>query len=137
VRASRSGPLKIEHVFVVTDGPPQPDIYAVEAMPSGARQALINDRWTPEYAYVMLPEDYPGQGEDAAAIARAMIGTPYSFASYAALAAWHWGWRIKSCRTARSSRAGWKRGSIDASRMTSWPISGLSDGRSRPDPTPP
>jgi hypothetical protein len=86
------GPLKIEHVFVVTEvfaGTAR----AVEAMPNGARQVYFNvARWTPEYAYVMLPEDYPGQGEDAAAIARAMIGTPYSFASYPALAAWNWGY---------------------------------------------
>jgi len=89
------GRLDIRHVFVVVgnDGGPQPDVYAVEAMPRGARQALINDRWTPEYAYCRLPEDYPGQAADAAAIARAMIGTPYSFASYAALAAWRFGWK--------------------------------------------
>jgi hypothetical protein len=110
------GPLKIEHVFVVTEvsleGPSPaeaasaliPDldwvttrddrtltVKAVEAMPSGAREVTIEDRWTPEYAYVQLPEDYPGQGEDAAAIARAMIGTPYSFASYPALSAWRFG----------------------------------------------
>jgi len=75
----------------------------VEAMPSGARLVTIgsvanpvtgvDNRWTPEYAYVRLPEDYFGQGSDAAAIARAMIGTPYSFASYAALAAWRFGWK--------------------------------------------
>jgi len=64
----------------------------VEAMPRGARQADLKiDRWTPRFAYVRLPEDYPGQADDAAAIARAMIGTPYSFASYAALAAWRFG----------------------------------------------
>jgi hypothetical protein len=106
------GKLDIRHVFVVTDVYREPsktatqiaDAFnvpvelvgswgprAVEAMPSGARQISINDRWMPEYAYVQLPEDYPGQGEDAAAVARAMIGTPYSFASYAALAAWRFG----------------------------------------------
>ena len=96
------GKLKIEHVFVVTGigqatpvypVPREPflSITAVEAMPRGAREVPIEDRWTPEYAYVQLPEDYPGQSEDAAAIARAMIGTPYSFASYAALAAWRFG----------------------------------------------
>lgn len=96
------GSLDVRHVFVVTKarevtedrdtgtqrayGPE-----AVEAMPSGARRTLIHDRWTSEYTYVRLPEDYPGQAADAAAIARAMIGTPYSFASYAALAAWKFG----------------------------------------------
>lgn len=92
----RVGRLNIEHVFVVTE---QVSIelgesrypMCVEAMPSGAREWSMRDRWTPEYAYVRLPEDYPGQAQDAAAIARAMIGTPYSFASYAALAAWKFG----------------------------------------------
>jgi hypothetical protein len=95
----RVGRLNIEHVFMVVEigSGPKPDIYAVEAMPSGARYALISNelsRWTPQYAYVQLPEDYPGQSADAAAIARAMIGTPYSFASYAALAAWRFGWKM-------------------------------------------
>lgn len=84
------GKLDIRHVFVVTEA--GPTVQIVEAMPNGARSNIIGlDRWTPEYAYVQLPEDYPGQGEDAAATARAMIGTPYSFASYAALAAWRFG----------------------------------------------
>lgn len=98
----RVGRLDIRHVFVVTEAmrpqPPYPDGIgnfgprAVEAMPRGAREVTIRlDRWTPEYAYVRIAEDYPGQADDAAAIARAMIGTPYSFASYAALAAWRFG----------------------------------------------
>jgi hypothetical protein len=91
------GRLDVRHVFVVTRTVPWSDtssaFWAVEAMPNGAREVMINDRWTPEYAYVRLPEDYPGQAQDAAAIARAMIGTPYSFASYAALAAWRFGWK--------------------------------------------
>lgn len=97
------GRLDIRHVFVVTQSVAASVLsgnpYCVEAMPSGARQYPIGDRWTPEYAYVRLPEDYPGQAEDAAAIARAMIGTPYSFASYAALAAWRFG--IKTPRLER------------------------------------
>jgi len=98
----RVGRLSIRHVFVVSgnlafdrpalwrgEGPT-----VVEAMPRGAREIEIDDdRWTSQYAYVRLPEDYPGQADDAAAIARAMIGTPYSFASYAALAAWRFGWK--------------------------------------------
>ena len=101
----RVGRLNIEHVFVVTGVSPglipldenwphsatMPIVTAIEAMPSGAREIGISDRWTPEYVYVRLPEDYPGQGEDAAAIARAMIGTPYSWLSYVALAAWKFG----------------------------------------------
>lgn len=100
----RVGKLDIRHVFVVTDvgqstpvwpvpGEPRLSVLAVEAEPKGARQVPIENRWTSQYAYVRLPEDYPGQARDAAAIARAMIGTPYSFASYAALAAWRMGWK--------------------------------------------
>jgi hypothetical protein len=93
------GPLSIRHVFVVTGNPGEGTVQIAEAMPDGARavwmeiggNGLNADRWTNEYAYVRLPEDYPGQAGDAAAIARAMIGTPYSFASYAALAAWRLG----------------------------------------------
>lgn len=87
----RVGELDIRHVFVVTaTGGPSAQI--VEAEPGGARTNIIGaDRWTDEYAYARLPEDYPGQANDAATIACAMIGTPYSFASYAALAAWRFG----------------------------------------------
>lgn len=83
------GPLNIGHVFIVT-GVDNSGPFVVEAMPRGAREIPLNDltRWTDRYAYVRLPEDYPGQAADAAAIARAMIGTPYSFLSYAALAMW-------------------------------------------------
>jgi len=110
----RVGRLDVRHVFVVVEAQAPEDAMAdrvarvfdvptrlvdprgpwcVEAMPQGARKICIDDRWTEQYAYVRLPEDYPGQAEDAAAIARAMIGTPYSFASYAALAAWRLGWK--------------------------------------------
>ncbi len=107
------GKLNIGHVFVVTDTATESNLVAqqiadaydvpldivdphgpriVEAMPNGAREVIVGpERWTPEYAYARLPQDYPGQAADAAAIARAMIGTPYSFASYAALAAWRFG----------------------------------------------
>lgn len=89
----RVGTLDIRHVFVVTrtyDDVLHLAPQIVEAMPSGARSMDLRrgDRWTSDYAYVRLPEDYSGQAEDAAAIACAMIGTPYSFASYAALALW-------------------------------------------------
>lgn len=84
------GDVQVGHVFVVT-GP----VMAVEAMPGGAIEVPIPERWTSRFAYVRLPEDYPGQAVDAAAIARAMIGTPYSFASYAALAAWRFGLKTK------------------------------------------
>jgi hypothetical protein len=97
------GKLNVGHVFVVTDSPQDGTVQIVEAMPHGARSAWMEKggfgpnfpRMTERYAYARLPEDYPGQAEDAAAIARAMIGTPYSFASYAALAAWRLGFKAK------------------------------------------
>lgn len=119
------GDLDIRHVFVVTEVAPWSDeassVWAVEAMPSGARKAMINDRWTREYAYVRLPDDYPGQAADAAAIARAMIGTPYSFASYAALALWRFGWK-----TPRLER--W----INRRRYIDLPLSPPADGEWHP-----
>jgi hypothetical protein len=122
------GDLKIEHVFVVTEVYGPHDFQIVEAMPNGARSMNVGmDRWTPEYAYVQLPEDYPGQGEDAAAIARAMIGTPYSFLSYPALAAWHWGLahgkELPDGTIEPSRLEAW----IDRRKPLAWPISGLSD----------
>lgn len=94
----RVGRLDVRHVFVVVEasadiGTFKPSARCVEAEPGGAVESTLRDRWTPDYAYVRLPEDYPGQAGDAAAIARAMIGTPYSFGSYAALAVWRLGWK--------------------------------------------
>jgi hypothetical protein len=97
----RVGRLDVRHVFVVTDSPQDGTVQLVEAEPGGASSVWMEiggngvnaSRWTGDYAYVRLPEDYPGQADDAAAIAKAMIGTPYSFASYAALAAWRMGWK--------------------------------------------
>lgn len=59
---------------------------AVEAMPSGARMVTLADRWDEAYVYVRLtniPEDTSGA---AAAHAKAMVGTPYGFSDYLALA---------------------------------------------------
>lgn len=100
----RVGDLDIRHVFVVVGtGLHDGTVQIVEAMPGGARSVLFGagsyDRWTDQYAYIRLPEDYAGQSEDAAAIACAMIGTPYSFASYAALAAWRFGIKAKRLET--------------------------------------
>lgn len=90
----RVGSLDVAHVAIVVsnlqiNGAP----WVVEAMPSGARRAYLtrDQHWSGKYAFVRLPEDYPGQAEDAATCAQAMIGTPYSFLSYAALAMWRWG----------------------------------------------
>jgi hypothetical protein len=67
----------------------------VQAMPHGAEEIEMRQQthWTPRHVFMRLSEDYPGQAEDAAAIARLMVreGVAYSFASYGALAAWRWG----------------------------------------------
>lgn len=105
----RVGGLSVRHAGIVVeayrprgpgvpgfpDGKPSRGPLLVEAMPNGARLVEMREdtHWTPRHAYVRLPEDYPGQAADAAVIARAMVGTPYSFASYAALAAWRFGWK--------------------------------------------
>lgn len=100
----RLGPLSVRHVGIVveaatrTDAGVQPPLLA-QAMPSGAEivEMRTQTHWTPRHAYVRLPVDYPGQAENAAAIARAMVaaGVGYSFGSYAMLAAWHWGLKAK------------------------------------------
>jgi hypothetical protein len=67
----------------------------VQAMPRGAEEIPLSydKHWTPKVAYARIPDDYPGQAADAAAIARLMVQhkVAYSFASYGALALWHWG----------------------------------------------
>lgn len=66
-----------------------------QAMPGGAEivDMTYAQHWMKQCAYARLPEDYPGQAGDAAEIARLMVqtGVGYSFGSYPALAAWHWG----------------------------------------------
>lgn len=86
--------IKIRHVTVITSravSAPDGTLVAypehVEAMPSGARRIRAH-RWDREWAYARIPEDYPGQGEDAAAVALAMVGISYSPLSYPALGAW-------------------------------------------------
>lgn len=68
----------------------------VEAMPGGARiRDLRSTDWSPGQMYFRMPEDYVGQAYDAAAYAMAMVGTPYSIASYAYLAAWRFHFRTE------------------------------------------
>jgi hypothetical protein len=54
----------------------------VQAMPRGAEEIELSyaKHWTPQVAYARIPQDYPGQAEDAAAIARLMVreGVAYS-----------------------------------------------------------
>jgi hypothetical protein len=98
----RVGPLDVRHIGVVVEAGKAGDRTweggaaprMVQAMPSGAEEIeLRSDRhWTPRCAFARIPEDYPGQAGAAAAIARAMIGIPYSWASYAALSAYRLGY---------------------------------------------
>lgn len=108
----RVGPLDVRHIGIVMEASqqrPPMTIYRdrlyetgvitaprlAQAMPGGAEIVDMSyDRhWTSRCAYARLPEDYRGQAEDAAAIARLMVqqGVGYSYGSYPALAAWHWG----------------------------------------------
>lgn len=102
----RIGPRSVDHVLIVTGmdgfGP-----CAVQAMPHGAEEIALEERkhFGSGVVIVRMREDYPGQGEDAAVIARAMAGTPYSFGSYLLLAAWRFG-----------LKAGWLERKINARR---------------------
>jgi hypothetical protein len=114
----RIGPIRFDHVLVVTeaaklvdDGPagtyiegPRHDLprrqrmrgpLGVQAMPEGAEEIeMTEDRhWTEGVAYCRLPESYPGQGLDAARIAREFVAAEveYSFASYLLLALYRYG----------------------------------------------
>lgn len=80
----RIGKFVAGHAAMITPGDK-----LVEAMPSGARERDLRETdWSPGHAYFRLLEDYPGQALDAATVARAMIGTPYSLASYAYIGAY-------------------------------------------------
>lgn len=72
---------------------------AVQAMPRGAEEIALTPakHWTDGVAWFRLEEDYPGQAEDAAAIARLFVTekVPYSFLSYAALIAWSRGLKVE------------------------------------------
>jgi hypothetical protein len=72
----------------------------VEAMPHGARIRDITPfDWTPAQVFFRIPEDYPGQALDAAAVAMAMIDTPYSILSYVYLAGWRYHFRPEWLKT--------------------------------------
>jgi hypothetical protein len=73
---------------------------AVEAMPGGAREVNIADRWTSDYVYLRLPDETCGPvvGLRAGLAAIGLVGTPYSFIDYLALALRHWGFRAEWLR---------------------------------------
>ena len=72
------------HVFVKVGN------YAVEAMPGGALSSRVNpgERWSKAFAYA-VPTYAAGQGDRVAMYAVNMVGTPYGFADYLALALKH------------------------------------------------
>lgn len=70
-----------EHAFVVVKGPLDP--WIVEAMPGGA-QHVINWHDPERTIYLRCPDEYR---DAVAAAALALVGTPYSWADYAAIAA--------------------------------------------------
>jgi hypothetical protein len=100
------GPFSADHVLICVEGPylrrsvvtggaPR----AVQAMPRGAEEIALTPakHWTDGVAWFRLTEDYPGQAKDAAKIARLFVTerVPYSFLSYAALAAWSRGLKVE------------------------------------------
>ena len=94
----RVGRLSIRHAGIVVKAGVWPGPPAIaQAMPTGAEIVPLNwdKHWTERCAFVRLPEDYSGQAEDAAAIARKMVevGVGYSFLSYPSLAAYRLGFR--------------------------------------------
>lgn len=98
---------RFRHVFVVTrasevrarDAAGRPtDItwpQCVEAMPSGARLYSLAERWDQSYVYVRLEGFSREQRAQVARRALEMVGTPYGFSDYLALALKHWGIRSR------------------------------------------
>lgn len=103
------GPYSADHVLIcvqartfgpgITGTPSVSPPRAVQAMPRGAEEIALTPakHWTDGVIWFRLPEDYPGQAQDAAAIARLFVAekVPYSFLSYLALAAWSRGWKAQ------------------------------------------
>jgi hypothetical protein len=85
----RIGKFAAGHAAIVVPGGK-----LVEAMPHGARiRDLTSADWSPNNVFFRLSEDYPGQALDAAAVAMAMIDTPYSILSYLYLGAYRFGFK--------------------------------------------
>ena len=131
----RIGRLRFDHVGIVVQaamdglvslgghafGAPMTPPRMVQAMPDGAEEIDLRQdtHWNPWTVYARLPEDYPGQGADAAAAARKMVevGVDYSFASYAMLAAHRYGIKTprleaRIARRRRTTRIQFRRGLV-------------------------
>ena len=79
------GGAPYQHVFKITEAAKRvgPDNRlvgprAVEAMPGGAVEVDISDRWTQEYCYVRPNWSYAEQAGIAVQEAINLVGTPYS-----------------------------------------------------------
>lgn len=87
--------LKVLHAAILTEGGARRQL--AQSMPRGAEVVELDERkhWNAKCAWVRLPEDYPGQALDAAAVALAMVkaGVSYSPLSYLSLAAYRFGVR--------------------------------------------
>lgn len=135
---------RAEHVFVVTGqslfiggGVP-----IVEAMPSGARYVTdMKDRWTSEYFYIR-PTDDEDVATRIANFAIMMIGTPYGFSDYAALALKHHGIELDWLNNyiSRTDSNGYPKRAICSQladqAMTKAGICVFNDGRLSQDVTP-
>jgi hypothetical protein len=134
----RVGPFRADHVLICVEANRpcmaetcEADSHsrAVQAMPRGAEEIALTPakHWTDGVVWFRLQEDYPGQAEDAAAIARLFVSekVPYSFLSYLALAAWSRG--LKAERLEK-----WidRRRTINLALLD--PTLGLKDGQSLP-----
>lgn len=78
-----------QHAFVVVDQPSaeEPNSgYLVEAEPGGARRVPLDEYAGTNVVYFSDPELTEGQRIDIAGIAQHMVGTPYSFLDYLAIA---------------------------------------------------
>lgn len=101
------GPYSADHVLICVEGPrfmidrteSAQRARAVQAMPRGAEEIALSPakHWTDGVAWFRPAEDYPGQAQDAAAVARLFVAekVPYSFLSYLALAAWSRGLKAR------------------------------------------
>lgn len=81
--------VKINHVLVVTGAGEWP--HAVQAEPGGATEVALTAGYGVRDFVYLRPMYDNSQGVEVAAAARAQIGTPYSFADYAALLGYHLG----------------------------------------------
>lgn len=106
----RIGPFTADHVLVCVEAQSTEHAImregvatvlgrAVQAMPRGAEEIALTPakHWGARAVWFRLAEDYPGQAQDAAAIARLFVTekVPYSFLSYPAIAAWSRGLKVE------------------------------------------